>query len=653
MTGKASSTNCVGLIKNSIHDDPCDERYICRMVADENSEFLCKWDSSVDSAASLAMNALMAASDEDSSLFRSSKTSYPSSNCNKIPQITRRSSIQKQILIPSMTPVSGIFFTDDDFDFLPIIGSGTSTAFAKAALNLEKELDRRVNLNTNVIEMDVLDVEQESILRLTQCIIQNINQRIILNNHDHQILRHKMECVDDAFEILKKLGDYAPRRVCQHPFRKNDIVWVCRTCQADETCVLCHKCWIASDHVGHDTSFYHAQAGGCCDCGDPDAWDPDGFCPLHGMSEKVGSESTYMTPDKDGRIKGLPWTVVADTRGVVRACLDWIVENIAIECNQSFVTLGSDNDRIMILGHSDASVIAPSGNEISSDASNSSISSESETIYEKQAKQTVEYLLGERGRKGRGLFLVAHGSDMVSRRTLVDALRLLYSSQLLGFMFQTSTGLEISRSISESVVKKIAQVIESSGDVVLLGTNDILHVIGASPILMSQLWRDGDEMTLKKVGEVMIRWAKILCSNGITCSIKTYKQLKDEQQAYAVLEWLGHTARCDALCEQISLAVSQEQHLEPMLKFDLRLPRRITRAYHSLQLTLLVVPDFKKQLSNAYCDMYETITAEYVRGVGVTEYSSYTLSVQFLNRPIYVQDLVSFCVPNYFLLGTS
>ena len=28
--------------------------------------------------------------------------------------------------------------------------------------------------------------------------------------------------------------------------------------------------------------FYHAQAGGCCDCGDPDAWAPEGFCSVHG-----------------------------------------------------------------------------------------------------------------------------------------------------------------------------------------------------------------------------------------------------------------------------------------------------------------------------------------------------------------------------------
>lgn len=74
----------------------------------------------------------------------------------------------------------------------------------------------------------------------------------------------------DAIHNLELLGKAVPRRVCQHPFRKNDIVWVCRTCQADETCVLCHACFSQSNHEGHDVAFYHAQAGGCCDCGDPD-----------------------------------------------------------------------------------------------------------------------------------------------------------------------------------------------------------------------------------------------------------------------------------------------------------------------------------------------------------------------------------------------
>jgi hypothetical protein len=56
----------------------------------------------------------------------------------------------------------------------------------------------------------------------------------------------------------------------QHPLKRNDIVWECRMCQSDETCVFCHLCWEEEGHVGHDVTFYHAHAGGCCDCGDAD-----------------------------------------------------------------------------------------------------------------------------------------------------------------------------------------------------------------------------------------------------------------------------------------------------------------------------------------------------------------------------------------------
>lgn len=32
--------------------------------------------------------------------------------------------------------------------------------------------------------------------------------------------------------------------------------------------------------------FYHSAVGGCCDCGDPDAWNPEGFCQHHGKKTK-------------------------------------------------------------------------------------------------------------------------------------------------------------------------------------------------------------------------------------------------------------------------------------------------------------------------------------------------------------------------------
>ena len=39
---------------------------------------------------------------------------------------------------------------------------------------------------------------------------------------------------------------------CGYIFKTGDIAWVCRTCQADDTCVLCQECFAASDHEGHE-----------------------------------------------------------------------------------------------------------------------------------------------------------------------------------------------------------------------------------------------------------------------------------------------------------------------------------------------------------------------------------------------------------------
>lgn len=67
------------------------------------------------------------------------------------------------------------------------------------------------------------------------------------------------EEIDKDAEQLKGLLAQAPRRVCQYAFLKNDIVWICKACQADETCVLCNDCFRSSDHEGHEVYFYHAQ----------------------------------------------------------------------------------------------------------------------------------------------------------------------------------------------------------------------------------------------------------------------------------------------------------------------------------------------------------------------------------------------------------
>ena len=78
----------------------------------------------------------------------------------------------------------------------------------------------------------------------------------------------KMMSARDAHKAILELGRIIPRR--ESVSASHDIVWECRMCQSDETCFFCHSCWEEEGHVGHDVTFYHAHAGGCCDCGDAD-----------------------------------------------------------------------------------------------------------------------------------------------------------------------------------------------------------------------------------------------------------------------------------------------------------------------------------------------------------------------------------------------
>ena len=66
-------------------------------------------------------------------------------------------------------------------------------------------------------------------------------------------------------------------------------MWTCRQCAKDSTCVQCDACFRNSNHEGHEVYFHRAAAtsGGCCDCGDEEAWAISGNCCNH---SRVGAE---------------------------------------------------------------------------------------------------------------------------------------------------------------------------------------------------------------------------------------------------------------------------------------------------------------------------------------------------------------------------
>ena len=89
-------------------------------------------------------------------------------------------------------------------------------------------------------------------------------------------------------------GSSGKPRPCGYVFKRGDIAWNCRTCQTDPTCVICDTCFHNSSHDGHEVYFHRTTPGGCCDCGDAEAWKIDGCCPHH---RPIGAQQSTESED--------------------------------------------------------------------------------------------------------------------------------------------------------------------------------------------------------------------------------------------------------------------------------------------------------------------------------------------------------------------
>jgi len=86
--------------------------------------------------------------------------------------------------------------------------------------------------------------------------------------------------VDPESEVEKTKNIKVSIGVCGQIVESYDILWFCKTCGIEPSSGLCQSCYENSVHTGHETFFRKGYIG-VCDCGDPDAWLPSGFCKNH------------------------------------------------------------------------------------------------------------------------------------------------------------------------------------------------------------------------------------------------------------------------------------------------------------------------------------------------------------------------------------
>ncbi|ORX41885.1 hypothetical protein BCR36DRAFT_338550 [Piromyces finnis] len=105
-------------------------------------------------------------------------------------------------------------------------------------------------------------------------------------------------------------------KICGYSFKPGDTVYRCCDCAFDSTCVLCSRCFHASNHQGHNIKFYITKnGGGCCDCGDEEAFIVDINCKYHNIKNEMNDT-----------LKPLPEPLKQSLKNVISQCFTFIID---------------------------------------------------------------------------------------------------------------------------------------------------------------------------------------------------------------------------------------------------------------------------------------------------------------------------------------
>ncbi|KAF1325469.1 putative ubiquitin-protein ligase of the n-recognin family, partial [Globisporangium splendens] len=95
--------------------------------------------------------------------------------------------------------------------------------------------------------------------------------------------------------LVNKYGS-VKRSKCEEVWHGDHMAYRCRTCGLSDSSCMCLGCFNPDDHEGHDYRVYRCSSGGCCDCGDPLAWKPEGFCKKHSAVVSESAKSLLDMP---------------------------------------------------------------------------------------------------------------------------------------------------------------------------------------------------------------------------------------------------------------------------------------------------------------------------------------------------------------------
>lgn len=319
-------------------------------------------------------------------------------------------------------------------------------------------------------------------------------------------------------------------RPCGYVFKRGDIAWNCRTCQTDPTCVICDNCFHNSNHDGHEVYFHRTTPGGCCDCGDAEAWKIEGCCPLHRPTGSQQSTESEDDPEEAvkmalrGQKEGLdtlqqPPTRLPPRLAATLAVVVGAAVNALVEASDG-AGIGADPIQWKMRWADEACKIFNGANH-------------NEEYYGKQAKTTPDTVITGQETLPRGyrLDLRLHNDDVHTFDEVIEALH----------------EPRHRRSVDDSSIPLVPHREDA---------NDMTHHVDS----------DG-QVTVKSYTSVSaaMHGYRQLKSKGLHCAVVSIAQVDSEHRARALTSWLTEIASAHpaaaAIIVQALVQVSSHQDL--------------------------------------------------------------------------------------------
>lgn len=200
-----------------------------------------------------------------------------------------------------------------------VLWTGETSLTTKKLTQILIEINEN-NLN-NEITFITLQILQNTSLKLLPSLLSLlICYKNKINNNNNIII---------DISPLNTLKNINTSTICGKRLKKGEIIWTCRQCSHDSTCVQCNDCFQLSNHEGHEVYFYKSSdGGGCCDCGDYEAWNEAGTCSKHKPQQETTSLSTSLNSQNNDPTNTLPENLIIGFNSVLHAIILFFVNLI-------------------------------------------------------------------------------------------------------------------------------------------------------------------------------------------------------------------------------------------------------------------------------------------------------------------------------------